>query len=33
MAGQVVEGGNGIPIIDKKPGCICDDQGPYANFQ
>ncbi len=33
MSGKVVEGGNGIPIIDEKPGRICDDQGPYANFQ
>ena len=30
---KVVEGGNGVPIIDEKPGCICDDQGAYANFQ
>jgi len=33
MPGKVVKGGNGIPIIDEKPDCICDDQGPYANFQ
>ena len=33
MARKVVEGGNGIPIVDEKPGGICDDQGPYANFQ
>ena len=33
ISGKVVEGGNGIPIIDEKPGYICDNQGAYANFQ
>ena len=33
MSGMVVDGGDGIPIIDDELGCICDDQGPYANFQ
>ena len=33
ISGKVVEGGNGIPIFDEKPGYICDDQDPYANFQ
>ena len=33
IPGKVVEGGNGIPIIDEKPGYICDGQGAYANFQ
>ena len=33
MPGMVVDRGDGIPIIDEKPGRVCDDQGPYANFQ
>ena len=33
MSGKAVDGGNSIPIIDEKPGYICDDQGPYANFE
>jgi hypothetical protein len=31
MSGKVVEGGSCIPVIDEKPDCVCDDQGPYAN--
>ena len=33
MTGKVIEGGNSIPVIDKKPDCVCDDQGPYTNPQ
>jgi hypothetical protein len=33
ISGKVVEGGSGTPVIDEKPDCVCDDQGPYANSQ
>ena len=33
ISGKVVEGGNGVPIIDEQSSYICDDQGAYANFQ
>ena len=33
MTWKVIEGGNSILIIDEKPDCVCDDQGPHANPQ
>ena len=27
----MVEGGKGIPVIDKEPECVCDDQGAEAH--
>jgi hypothetical protein len=33
ISGKVLEGGSDTPVVDEKPDCVCDDQGPYANFQ
>ena len=33
ISGEVVEGGSGIPVIDEKPDCVCNDQEPYATSQ